>query len=232
MATLKLILEHGFWPRYCLEDIGWLGQANYEYVAFPMVCFCDIPLARIGEHVKFYGNFGLGMSKGWALRNGLNPILYIAGENSLRQELKSFNSHANRLNSDDDTENAKKSMRYVYAHSKPAEGSMIVSGKPSEKEFYQESEWRYVPQARKITTYLPKHHFDTPENLEKANSSTRENCMLTFTPQDIRYIFVKSDADIPEIVNFIQTSMDNFPSADLKVLLSRVTSLESISEDL
>ncbi|MFS2265232.1 abortive infection system antitoxin AbiGi family protein [Vibrio vulnificus] len=58
--TLKLIFNHGYWPRYCLEDIRWVNQVNAPYMAFPMVCFCDIPLSRISEHVSFYGNYGLG----------------------------------------------------------------------------------------------------------------------------------------------------------------------------
>ncbi|MFU0923178.1 abortive infection system antitoxin AbiGi family protein [Kluyvera sichuanensis] len=64
--TLEIILKNGFWPRYCLEDIRWLEFTDVEYVSYPMVCFCDIPLSRISEHVSFYGSFGLGVSKDWA----------------------------------------------------------------------------------------------------------------------------------------------------------------------
>jgi len=56
--------------------------------------------------------------------------------------------------------------------------------------------------------------------------------MLKFSPKDIKYIFVKRDSDIPEIINFIQAELDQHPSSDIKVLMSRVTSLESISSDL
>lgn len=76
--VLKLILKNGFWPRYCLEDVSWMGMdaEDAEYVAFPAVCFCDIPLSRIDEHVAFYGAFGIGLRKEWAVINNLNPILY------------------------------------------------------------------------------------------------------------------------------------------------------------
>jgi len=56
--------------------------------------------------------------------------------------------------------------------------------------------------------------------------------MLKFSPRDIKYIFVKYDSDIPNIINFIQSDLDHYPSSDVKILLSRVTSLESISHDL
>ena len=55
---------------------------------------------------------------------------------------------------------------------------------------------------------------------------------MTIDPSDVKYIFVKSDSDIPDIINFIQTELDRFPAAALKVLMSRVVSLESITMDL
>ena len=42
-----------------------------------MVCFCDIPLGQIDQHVKTYGKYGLGMSKEWAMKNGITPVRYI-----------------------------------------------------------------------------------------------------------------------------------------------------------
>ena len=56
--TLKLVLKNGFWPRYCLEDIQWIGEDRFPYISIPIVCFCDIPLSRIQEHVGCYGEFG------------------------------------------------------------------------------------------------------------------------------------------------------------------------------
>lgn len=70
------------------------------------------------------------------------------------------------------------------------------------------------------------------EIIEVNNNLTKQYCSIKFTPKDIKYIFVKSDSDIPNIINFIQTELDYFPSSDLKVLMSRVTSLESIRRDI
>ncbi|WP_306687751.1 abortive infection system antitoxin AbiGi family protein [bacterium 19MO03SA05] len=71
---LKDILVNGFWPRYCIEDTGWYG--GYR-IAYPMVCFCDIPLSRVSDHVDFYGNYGIGVTREWAQSNGLSPVMYI-----------------------------------------------------------------------------------------------------------------------------------------------------------
>ncbi|MBO2689012.1 abortive infection system antitoxin AbiGi family protein [Shewanella algae] len=229
--TLKLIMKNGFWPRYCLEDINWLDEEGHEYIAYPIVCFCDIPLSRIQEHVGFYGDFGLGLTKEWAESNGLNPITYISPGNNLSDAYNELNDHANKLD-EEDSALAKITMRYLYSHTKPIEGFMVVDGSPVKKEFYQESEWRFVPKSSDIKEYLLKKSFDDSGELKEANDLTREHCSLKFTPKDIKYIFVKSDTDIPDVINFINTEMDSFPNADLKVLMSRVTSLESISNDV
>lgn len=229
--TLKLIFQNGFWPRYCLEDIRWVAQQGDDYIAFPMVCFCDIPLGRISEHVGFYGEFGLGMTKEWANANGLNPILYLASDNNLSAEMRALNSHSWKIN-DEDRELALETMRYIYMHTKPTDGHMIVDGQPLAKEFYQESEWRYVPKHEEVKSYLLKPSFDDQECLNQHNQSSKEHSSLKFTPKDVKYIFVKNDSDIPDMINFIQTDLDHYPSADLKVLMSRVISLESIQLDM
>ncbi|KKK56704.1 hypothetical protein LCGC14_3061870, partial [marine sediment metagenome] len=81
-----------------------------------------------------------------------------------------------------------------------------------------------------IKKYLSKSKFD--DSTETANSLTKRHCSIKFGPKDIKYIFVKTDADIPDIINFIQVELDQYPGVDQKVLMSRVVSLESLSADL
>jgi len=229
---LKLILKNGFWPRYCLEDIKWLGYEEFDYIAYPMVCFCDIPLSRISEHIDFYGGFGVGVTRQWAHANGLNPVLYTAGNNHIVDSFRELNDQSNEFREKEKTELAKTTLRYLLAHSKPTSGTMVVDGKPVNKDFYQESEWRYVPKHKSIEAYSTRSSFDDRDVNEKANSLTKENCIIKASPQDIRYIFVRSDSDIPSIINFLQTELDHFPNADLKILMSRVVSLESLTVDI
>lgn len=230
-TVLKQIIINGFWPRYCVEDVNWLGYKEFEYIAYPMVCFCDIPLSRIDEHVQFYGEFGIGLTKEWAESNKVNPIQYVSTNSLIPQTFRDIVDQNYKL-SGEDKEKSKQLVRYLLAYSKPTEGNMVIGGKVVNKEFYQESEWRYVPKEKKISDYLKKDIFDIEDELEKHNLLTKEFCSITFSPKDIKYIFVKNDSDIPDMVNFIQNELENFPSVDLKVLVSRVTSLESIKRDL
>ena len=229
--VLKLILKNGFWPRYCAEDVNWLGYKDFDYIAYPMVCFCDIPLSRTDEHVQFYGEFGIGLTKEWAVTNKITPIQYISTNSLIPQTFRDIVDHNYKLGEEDKAK-GKELVRYLLAHSKPTEGNMVIGGKVVSKEFYQESEWRYVPKNENVLDFLKKEIFESSDDLERHNELTKENCSITFTPKDVKYIFVKNDSDIPDMVNFIQNELDHFPSIELKVLVSRVTSLESISRDL
>lgn len=100
------------------------------------------------------------------------------------------------------------------------------------KDFYQESEWRYVPQNEKIDEYLSQEEYQESKKLEASNSQTGDLCRLKFLPSDVKYIFVPTDAEIPAVMNFIQSELDMYPNADIKLLMSRVTSLESVSLDV
>jgi len=48
----------------------------------------------------------------------------------------------------------------------------------------------------------------------------------------VRYIFVKGDADIPPLINYINDKLQNYSGVDLKILTSRVTSLEHLEKDI
>lgn len=63
LKTLKSILLNCFYPYYCREDMSWRTRDPDSFIAFPLVSFCDIPIGRIAEHVAFYGEYGIGMSR-------------------------------------------------------------------------------------------------------------------------------------------------------------------------
>lgn len=224
---VKNILTDGFWPRYCLEDFSWYIH-KIDYLAIPMVCFCDIPLSRINEHVGFYGEYGIGLTKEWALKNKLNPVSYLANSTNYGEAINNlFKNHKGEY-----YKNSGNDLNAIIAHIKPLEGKMLISGTPVDKEFYQESEWRYTPREDGVAAWIAKQIFDDDEKLNNHNAVTKERCSLKVSPSDIKYIFVKQDTDIPDIINFIQTKMDQYSNSDLKILMSRVISLESISSDL
>lgn len=223
---LKGILKDGFLPRYCLEDTKYL---TIEYIGYPMVCFCDIPLSRISEHTSFYGDFGLWMTKEWGMKNALAPLLYTPTDGALTQ----FANYLLQLNMKDKTGALTKEQLDLNDHFfrlismiKPVAGNMVIGGNVIEKDFHQENEWRFVP---KKFSVLFRDKFDAER--EKKNAEVAKE-KLQFTPADVKYIFVKNDSDIPAVFDFIQNNLGHFPLNDIKILTSRIVSLETLARDV
>jgi len=66
-TALKSILKDGgFKLTFCLEKFH-LDKGLLE-AGIPMVSFCDIPLAKVEQHLKSYGKYGIALSKSWATK--------------------------------------------------------------------------------------------------------------------------------------------------------------------
>ncbi len=80
------IIENGFEHRPVKEDLSIRGFTEspfsipgivrYEFV-WVMVCFCDIPLRDVHDHMEQYGSYGLGLDKEWGIVKGITPVRYI-----------------------------------------------------------------------------------------------------------------------------------------------------------
>lgn len=225
LQILKTILKNGIEPRYCLEDIEWIGTSHTQ-VAYAMKCFCDIPLTRISEHKEFYGHYGIGLTKEWGLKNGLQPVIYLREDGSIKKCIR-FLLGIDEPSDEVDKEELRMTIVSMLALCKPLKGKMLVDGKYIEKEFFQENEWRYSPPIREM---LLKHRFT--DDVALANAVAAKEHTLAIKPQDIKYIFVNEDSEIPEMVDFINSNLSEHSLNDLKILQSRIISLKSIEADL
>jgi len=222
------ILKNGFYPRYSFEDLHWL-DSGLGTVGWPIVCFCDIPLGRISDQVAFYGGYGIGLTRTWGISRALNPLLYVSPKSSfagdfhdIYHDLMESRSKKSQLHYG--------AMLSLAVFLKPLTGTVIVDGKAVPKAFYQESEWRHSARDRMIEPFIfPR---ESAKKKRIANEQAAKMCPLKFTPGDVRHIFVKTDSEIPTLVNFINNELDRFPSNELKVLSTRITSLESLDPDL
>ncbi|MDA3779645.1 MAG: abortive infection system antitoxin AbiGi family protein, partial [Bacteroidales bacterium] len=80
----SIIKSKGFRICYCSEKVNTRGGKSYSF-AIPMVSFCDIPIVEYKKHfyhtkgkkLGYYGDYGIGLNKSWATKNGLYPVVYI-----------------------------------------------------------------------------------------------------------------------------------------------------------
>jgi hypothetical protein len=175
LDVLQSILKGSFFPRLSLEDVAWLGIPKLEYVAFPMVCFCDILLGRIDEHVNFYGTYGLGLSREWAIKSGLNPIFYISRSSPLGGSfLKALRATIQADKAKKKEDRTSSQLHIIMAHIKPLSGNMVIGGKPVSKDFYLENEWRFVPRIQEVPLALTKEEYDDESKRNKFNDMLRK----------------------------------------------------------
>jgi hypothetical protein len=76
--NLKSILRENFKVSYARERIH--GGTKKKEFAVPMVSFSALRLSELKQNIGTYGKFGIGMTKEWAVRNGLNPVMYASRE--------------------------------------------------------------------------------------------------------------------------------------------------------
>jgi hypothetical protein len=223
--NLKGILSKGFLPRYSLEDTSFIRDV--PFAAYPMVCFCDIPISRISEHTAFYGNYGVGLTKNWGSKNSLQPLIYTLNKGPTPAFLNYvIDLEVQKKTVDPQVKEILTHFERILPFVKPISGNMLVGGKTVEKDFYQENEWRYVPN---------KYQIAFQDQLEKSKDDLNksvESSKLEFLPSDVKYIFVKSESEIPDLFDFIEQKLGHWPHNDIKILLTRITSLDTLSRDV
>jgi hypothetical protein len=229
LDTLLRILREGFWPQFCLEDVRWLEDGKTQWMAWPMVSFCDIPISRLHEHTEFYGCYGIGVYREPWESTGLNPVLYVSPDSTVRKFLREVVLDSKKI----DNDRMKTAAMVMMAYCKPMRGR--VHGIEKEKDFYSECEWRFIPSIEtcpeKSKFFLNEKEFHDDRLLERANNDRRQGQMLQFQPDDVRYIAVKSRDEVHKVVQFINTELKH-PDHERDLLITRIIALDEISSDL
>lgn len=99
--------------------------------------------------------------------------------------------------------------------------------------FYDEREWRYVPALNdnRVKEWLNTDEFKKYRGVSKSKPFI-ENINLPFTSDDIKYLIVKSNKDIPKLIKAIK-NIDNLTknSNDTDILSTRILTVEQLHND-
>ena len=236
--TLKSILEsRSFNVSYCLEEFE--NGKNHLYQAIAMVSFCDIPFSHALQHMNSYGSYAIGLSKSWANKKGLNPVLYV-GKNTPINSGVVFQSEATIDLSEKLEENLGliskllASLSYYLCFFKHHTNDLFRNNQVIKNySFYNEREWRYVP----INTYpecqlifSPNDDLDTMKQKKKAKNEElrKKDIKLSFDIKDITYIILKNNKTIP---NFLKFCKKHMTSEEVMMLATKITTVERIKSD-
>jgi hypothetical protein len=205
-----------------------------------MVSFCDIPLSQIKNHISNYGHYGIGLSREWAIRNKLNPVLYVEPGSHLavsyRKIIKYFSKTAPTLPKEvkGDTREAMKQALDVVRYIKNYEGPLTRRTKTFEKyRFSDEREWRYVPDYSCPCQMLYTATSFSKDGAKEKSAVDISDLRLKFDPNDVKYIIIKSDSEISEFVDHLRkTKGKKYTHDDIERLTTRLLTSEQIHNDI
>jgi len=237
--SLYDILNHNFKVSYAREKI--IGPNNYREFAVPMVSFCDLKLSEL-KHFMSYGKFGIGLTKDWANRNGLSPVMYINRHCQLMDNLISGISgvymHLGLVDNSTQFNSLNKSYLNImntYRYIKNYDGELWRHGKLENDNyrFADEREWRFVPDLNTvgIAPFVGISNIKTKKQKEEYNAKV-SHIRLTFSPDDIKYLVVEKDEDITELISHLHGSKRRFEIDTRNRLASRILTSEQIEKDI
>ncbi|CAC9975374.1 abortive infection system antitoxin AbiGi family protein [Flavobacterium panici] len=230
--ALKGILQDNFKMKYCHENVLLDSELNY---AAPMVSFCDIPLSQIKDHIGKYGAYGIGLTKEWAQKNKLNPVLYLQANSYLSKSI--YDTYMDILPKQvewDKITTSQKNLLNILRHVKNYEADLSRGGEVIKNyRFSDEREWRYTPSYEDCMQMAIDPRVYKSEE-QKINTNKRlENLRLEFEPNDIKYIIIERENEISEFVEILKKSKGNkYSYNDVERLMTRIITSEQIKTDL
>jgi len=237
--SLFKILVETFKVSYSREKFTGLTQ-SVEFGA-PMVSFCDLRLSELKTHMRKYGKYGIGLTKGWADNNGLNPVFYVNSSCQLIDDfILSVNSIYTELNNTTTEEQyfsvlkTYESIMNMYRYIKNYEGELVRKGLLSHKKyrFADEREWRYVPRSSNdLASFVPKEWLSTKQDKQYVNQLVSDY-RLRFHADDIKYIIINNDNEISELISHLEKYKSHYDENTRRRLASRILTAEQIERDV
>jgi hypothetical protein len=228
--SLKGILSENFRVKYCKETIQW-GKDSVTAIRVPMVSFCDIPLSQIKDHISKYGHYGIGLTREWAVKNKLNPVLYVQPDSGLAASYyQLLDDIASAEDYFKDKIDVIKRTTDIARYVKNYEGTLVRKGKTFRKyRFSDEREWRYVPPpSSKCAMFYMDSKYD-----ENAAKERIDGFRLKFKPNDVKYIIIKDDGEIGEFIDHLRRAKGNkYTHGDVERLTTRLFTSDQIHKDI
>jgi hypothetical protein len=228
---LEAILKEGLGIKYCDETLV-MEKDTKSLAAHPMISFCDIPLSHSYKHFDAYGRYGIGLSKIWARKYGINPVLYLDKDSSISKTLAEFIKER-REKSTNLNEKQKANILRIKCFSKNYSGHLkrkLVDDK--NYRFYDEREWRLVPNNDELNrASFSISSTDYNKDKDRYNNPI-SSIRYQFDASDISYIIVDKTNQIPNVINTVRTAYSSKCTAqELDILFSKICSTEQIIGD-
>lgn len=213
-----------------------------------------LQLSQNNTHPDYYGKYAIAFSKNWGERKNLQPIHYLNEHSQFAKELSELICYV--LNTDDIPDLVADDIINRFTFIKPLRGKMkrVVTRGNAEninvefiKNFYDEQEWRYVPNAGKLAEAHMERLIANPNMIQIKDGLNEINTAiatqkykalwLEYEYDDIRYLIVPDAAARIDLIHLIMSiPNDKFnPQTDVAtqkfILISKILVLEEIRKD-
>ncbi|MEC7784256.1 MAG: abortive infection system antitoxin AbiGi family protein [Bacteroidota bacterium] len=85
LDTVKKVLKNGFKASYAVESLG------KRKILLPMVSFSNLLFRDVGEdEVVDYGQYGIGINREYAVKSGINPVIYLYENSQIDNAINSL----------------------------------------------------------------------------------------------------------------------------------------------
>lgn len=233
------ILRTTFRVSYAREKI--IGPTNSREFAVPMVSFCDLKLSELKSFLS-YGKFGIGLTKDWANRNGLTPVMYVNRHCDLMDRMiggiAGIYSHlglVDNMAQFTSLNTAYLNVMNTYRYIKNYEGELWRNGKleADNYRFADEREWRFVPNldTEGVPPFVGISKIRTKQQKREYNEKV-SHIRLRFEPDDIKYLIVESDTDISELIQILHQAKNRYNEEIRNKLASRIMTVDQILKDM
>ncbi len=234
-------LENGFAPRYCLEDVSKFFNSK-QSKAFPMVCFCDIPVSHMKDHIWNYGKFGIGLTKEWGIRNNVHPVLYYPKESSpiaelllsLRKSIGDIEKAGMNFNEAVQEQVNEVLVKLKNDHAHLVRYLKLYEGMQGGRKFrfYDEKEWRYLPSTGSKGFFMDEQEFSNAVIREKRNREL-ELQSIDFEANDVKFLVVPGENDVKDLLILLDNlvEMKRFTSLDKTYLVRKIITVDEIMQD-
>ena len=227
--SLHGILLNNFKLSYCIEELI-LDDKPISF-AVPIVSFCDIPLSEIKNHIDKYGHYGLGLTKNWAIKKKLNPVLYMQTNSQLSASYRRvylkyiLDPHKTIVDLDETEKSIVDILRYIKNYQNDLKRGQELY---KNYRFSDEREWRYALDYNESARFIYSLNGFNKDEQNKSLESYR----LEFEPNDIKYVIIQDESEISEFIEVLKSAKGkSYSYQDVERLLTRIITTKQIMED-
>ncbi|MCT7911360.1 abortive infection system antitoxin AbiGi family protein [Arcobacter lacus] len=201
-TLISILKDSSFRLSYCSEEFRDENEKIISHAAHPMVCFSEYNEKEIASKNITYGCYCISMKKDWAIKNKLNPVLYVEKNSHIALGLKTL--LLRRKKTQKGSSFPRLAVMQIKCFTKHVKGYNSHFDEDN-FDFKYENEWRYVPEKKDIGNYyISIDNSRYKQVLEKAKKNLikdkynkrLESFPLKFNENDIEFVFVEEESEI------------------------------------